>query len=45
VQWDRSLFYSDSINIGYVKSNGFHFDGEIDEVEMYGYTIDWNNTE
>lgn len=39
VQWDGALFYSDSINIGYVKSNGFHFDGEIDEIEIYGRSI------
>jgi hypothetical protein len=27
VLWDGALFYSDSINVGYAASNGFHFDG------------------
>lgn len=39
VQWDGALFYSDSINIGYVESNGFHFDGEIDEIEILGHKL------
>jgi hypothetical protein len=39
VQWDGALFYSDSINIGYVESNGFHFDGEIAKIEIYGRSI------
>lgn len=38
VQWDGALFYSDSVNIGYVASNGFHFDGEIADIEILGHS-------
>ncbi len=38
-QWTGAIIGGDQINIGYVKSNGFHFDGEIDEIQMYGHTI------
>jgi len=44
-KWDGVIVNSDRINIGYVASNGFHFDGEIDEIEMYGYAIDWEKSE
>lgn len=37
--WDGALYYSDNINIGYVASNGFYFDGEIDEIEILGQSM------
>lgn len=36
IQWTGAIIGGDEINIGYVKSNGFHFDGEIAEVEILG---------
>jgi len=44
-EWTGAIIGGDQINIGYVKSNGFHFDGEIAKIEVYGHAIDWNNTE
>ena len=35
-EWTGAIIGGDEINIGYVKSNGFHFDGEIAEVEILG---------
>ena len=34
--WTGRLINFDRINIGYVKSNGFHFDGDMDEIQIYG---------
>ena len=36
IPWTGAIIGGDEINIGYVKSNGFHFDGEIAEVEILG---------
>ena len=44
-EWTGAIIGGDQINIGYVKSNGFHFDGEIDEIEILGYAIDWEKNE
>jgi hypothetical protein len=38
-EWTGAIIGSDQINIGYVKSNGFHFDGEIAEIEILGQSI------
>jgi len=38
-EWSGAIIGGDEINIGYVKSNGFHFDGEIAEIEIYGRSI------
>ncbi len=40
-EWTGAIIGGDQINIGYVKSNGFHFDGEIAKIEVYGNAIDW----
>ncbi len=34
--WTGRLINFDRINIGYVKSNGFHYDGGMDEIQIYG---------
>jgi len=39
IEWSGAIIGGDEINIGYVKSNGFHFDGEIDEIEILGHSI------
>lgn len=38
-EWTGAIISGDQINIGYVKSNGFHFDGEIAEIEILGQSI------
>lgn len=38
-EWTGAIVGGDQINIGYVKSNGFHFDGEIAIIEVYGRSI------
>ena len=38
-EWTGAIVSGNQINIGYVKSNGFHFDGEIAEIEVYGRSI------
>ncbi len=38
-EWTGAIIGGDQINIGYVKSNGFHFDGEIAKIEIYGHNI------
>jgi len=38
-EWIGAIIGGDQINIGYVKSNGFHFDGEIDEIEILGHKL------
>ena len=38
-EWTGAIIGGDQINIGYVKSNGFHFDGEIAEIEILGHSI------
>ena len=38
-QWSGAIIGGDEINIGYVNSNGFHFDGEIAEIEILGHSI------
>jgi hypothetical protein len=37
--WTGAIIGGDQINIGYVKSNGFHFDGEKAKIEVYGRSI------
>jgi hypothetical protein len=37
--WDGALVHCDNINIGYVASNGFYFDGEIDDIEILGSSM------
>ena len=34
--WTGRLINFDRINIGYVQSNGFHYDGDMDEIQIYG---------
>lgn len=34
--WTGRLINFDRIDIGYVKSNGFHYDGGMDEIQIYG---------
>lgn len=38
-EWMGAIIGCDQINIGYVKSNGFHFDGEIAEIEILGHSV------
>ena len=37
--WSGAIIGGDRVDIGYVKSNGFYFDGEISEIEILGYSI------
>ncbi len=37
-EWTGAIVAGEQANIGYVKSNGFHFDGEIAEVEILGHS-------
>ncbi len=34
--WKGQLINFDHLNIGYVKSNGFHYDGDLDEIQIFG---------
>ena len=34
--WTGQLINFDLLNIGYVKSNGFHYDGDLDEIQIFG---------
>ncbi len=34
--WTGQLINFDHLNIGYVKSNGFHYDGALDEIQIFG---------
>ncbi|MEE8374230.1 MAG: LamG-like jellyroll fold domain-containing protein [Dehalococcoidia bacterium] len=36
VAWTGRLINFDRIDIGYVKSNGFHYDGDMDEIQIDG---------
>jgi hypothetical protein len=38
-EWTGAIVGGDQINIGYVKSNGFHFDGEIAKIEILGHKL------
>ena len=38
-EWTGAIIGGDQINIGYVKSNGFHLDGEIAELEILGHSV------
>jgi hypothetical protein len=38
-EWTGAIIGGDQINIGYVKSNGFHFDGEIAKIEILGHSM------
>jgi len=38
-EWSGAIIWGDEFNIGYVKSNGFHFDGEISEIEILGSSM------
>ena len=37
--WSGAIIGGDEIDIGYVESNGFYFDGEISEIEILGHSI------
>ena len=34
--WTGRLINFDLVNIGYVSSNGFHYDGDMDEIQVHG---------
>jgi hypothetical protein len=34
--WTGRLINFDRLNVGYVKSNGFHYDGDLDEIQIFG---------
>ena len=38
-EWNGYLVNFDNINIGYVKSNGFHFDGDLDDIRIRGTDV------
>ena len=38
-EWNGYLVNFDDINIGYVKSNGFHFDGDLDDIRIHGTDV------
>ncbi|MHC4090733.1 MAG: LamG-like jellyroll fold domain-containing protein [Planctomycetota bacterium] len=37
--WTGRLINFDRINIGYVRSNGFHYDGDMDEILVHGRSL------
>ena len=37
--WTGRLINFDRVNIGYVKSNGFHYDGDMDEIQIHGRSL------
>jgi pimeloyl-ACP methyl ester carboxylesterase len=39
IAWDGAIVNFDQIHLGYVPSNGFYFDGEVSELEIYGHSL------
>ncbi len=37
--WSGGLINFDRVNIGYVKSNGFHYDGDMDDIRVHGRSL------
>ena len=37
--WEGGIIHFHQLNIGYVESNGFHFDGDMDDLEIHGSCI------
>jgi hypothetical protein len=38
-RWEGGIIHFHQLNIGYVESNGFHFDGDMDDLEIHGSCI------
>ena len=38
-RWEGGIIHFHQLNIGYVESNGFHFDGDMDDLEIHGRCI------
>ena len=38
-RWAGGVVHFHQLNIGYVRSNGFHFDGDLDDLEIRGRAL------
>lgn len=38
-RWAGGMVHFHQLNIGYVRSNGFHFDGDMDDLEIHGRAL------